>query len=78
MVFARRRTDRVDEHSTSRGSEAHDSLCRLFEGLGYVGPFNAEFKYDARDGRFKILEVNARLVAGRARHLWGLDVCRMA
>ena len=60
-------------------SEAHDSLCRLFEGLGYVGPFNAEFKYDARDGRFKILEVNARpWWQVELATSCGLDVCGMA
>ena len=60
-------------------SEALDSLRRLFEGLGYVGLFDAEFKHDARDGLFKILEVNARPwwqleLAGAS----GLDVCAMA
>jgi predicted ATP-grasp superfamily ATP-dependent carboligase len=60
-------------------SEALDSLRRLFEGLGYVGLFDAEFKHDARDGLFKILEVNARSwwqleLAGAS----GLDVCAMA
>ena len=44
----------------SEAGEAVDSLSRLFEGTAYVGLFDAEFKYDARDGRFKILEVNAR------------------
>lgn len=60
-------------------SEALDSLRRLFEGLGYVGLFDAEFKHDARDGLFKILEVNGRPwwqleLAGAS----GLDVCAMA
>jgi predicted ATP-grasp superfamily ATP-dependent carboligase len=40
--------------------EAVGSLRRLLEGIGYVGLFDAEFKYDARDGLFKVLEVNAR------------------
>jgi predicted ATP-grasp superfamily ATP-dependent carboligase len=35
-------------------------LSRLFDDLGFRGFFDAEFKYDARDGRFKLLEVNAR------------------
>ena len=39
---------------------AAESLRRLLDGLGYAGLFDAEFKYDARDGTFKILEVNAR------------------
>ena len=41
-------------------AEAVAALRRLFDGLGYVGLFDAEFKLDARDGQFKILEVNAR------------------
>jgi predicted ATP-grasp superfamily ATP-dependent carboligase len=60
-------------------SEALDSLRCLFEGLGYVGLFDAEFKHDARDGLFKIIEVNARPwwqleLAGAS----GLDLCAMA
>ena len=34
---------------------------RIIDAVGHRGVFSAEFKYDARDGRFKILEVNARL-----------------
>lgn len=34
---------------------------RIIESVGHRGIFSAEFKFDARDGRFKILEVNARL-----------------
>jgi predicted ATP-grasp superfamily ATP-dependent carboligase len=60
-------------------AEAVESLRRLLSGMGYVGLFDAEFKLDARDGRFKILEVNARPwwqleLAGAS----GLDVCTMA
>jgi len=58
---------------------AFEALCRLFEGLGYRGLFDAEFKHDARDGQFKILEVNPRpwwqLELAAAA---GLDVCTMA
>ena len=58
---------------------AVEALRQLFNGLGYVGLFDAEFKLDARDGCFKILEVNARPwwqldLAGAS----GLDVCTMA
>jgi predicted ATP-grasp superfamily ATP-dependent carboligase len=60
-------------------SEAVTSLRRLFDGVGYVGLFDAEFKQDARDGMFKILEVNARpwwqLALATSS---GLDVCAMA
>lgn len=60
-------------------SPALESLRRLFEGIGFVGFFDAEFKHDARDGRFKIFEVNARpwwqLELAEAS---GLDLCPMA
>lgn len=39
---------------------AATDLGRLFGDLGFSGFFDAEFKHDARDGRFKLLEVNAR------------------
>lgn len=45
-------------------SEVADPVAvthRIIEAVGHRGVFSAEFKYDARDGRFKILEVNARL-----------------
>jgi predicted ATP-grasp superfamily ATP-dependent carboligase len=41
-------------------SDAVSTLRVLFETAGYRGIFSAEFKLDERDGRFKILEVNAR------------------
>jgi predicted ATP-grasp superfamily ATP-dependent carboligase len=40
--------------------DAVDSLRLLFHTLGYRGLFDAEFVYDQRDGRFKVIEVNAR------------------
>ena len=48
---------------TMRLAEAGDALIglrRLFQGLSFVGLFDAEFKYDARDGQFKLIEVNGR------------------
>jgi predicted ATP-grasp superfamily ATP-dependent carboligase len=60
-------------------AQASESLFRLFRGLGFTGMFDAEFKLDPRDGRFKILEVNARpwwqLALSTAS---GLDVCALA
>jgi predicted ATP-grasp superfamily ATP-dependent carboligase len=58
---------------------AVQSLRSLLAAIGYRGIFSAEFKLDARDGMFKILEVNARVwiyveFAGRC----GVDVCTMA
>lgn len=63
----------------SEVSEAADALLGLLEGIGYRGVFSAEFKLDARDGLFKILEVNARpwWFAGFAARC-GMDVCDMA
>ena len=58
---------------------AEESLRRLLSGIGYRGVFSAEFKYDARDGLYKILEVNARpwwYVSFTAD--CGVDVCDMA
>lgn len=60
-------------------SPALESLRRLFDGTGFVGFFDVEFKHDARDGRFKIFDVNPRpwwqLELAEAS---GLDLCLMA
>jgi predicted ATP-grasp superfamily ATP-dependent carboligase len=40
--------------------EATDALKRLLPAVGYRGIFNVEFKFDARDGHFKIIELNPR------------------
>ncbi len=59
--------------------EAADSLERLLAACKYRGIFDAEFKYDAREGRFKLLEVNARpwwFVEFATR--CGVDLCGMA
>lgn len=55
------------------------SVCELLERLDYRGIFSAEFKRDARDGSFRILEVNTRAwwyVEFAAR--CGVNVCEMA
>jgi predicted ATP-grasp superfamily ATP-dependent carboligase len=55
------------------------SLRRILAAIGYRGIFSAEFKRDARDGQFKVLEINARVwvyVEFAAR--CGVDVCLMA
>ncbi len=55
------------------------SITSLLTADAYRGIFSAEFKQDARDGTFKLLEVNARpwwYVEFAAR--CGVDVCRMA
>ncbi|MDN5864198.1 MAG: hypothetical protein L0I62_03125 [Gammaproteobacteria bacterium] len=58
---------------------AEGHLRELLERLDYRGIFSAEFKRDARDGQFRILEVNIRAwwyVEFAAR--CGVNVCRMA
>lgn len=39
--------------------------CRLFEGIGWQGIGNVEFKRDLRDGQLKIIEVNGRFTAAQ-------------
>jgi predicted ATP-grasp superfamily ATP-dependent carboligase len=60
-------------------SKAIDSLGTLLAQLSYRGIFSAEFKRDARDGQFRLLEVNTRAwwyIEFAAR--CGVNVCRMA
>jgi len=60
-------------------SGAQATLERLLARVRYRGIFSAEFKRDARDGRFKILEMNVRpwvFVEYTAR--CGVNVCAMA
>jgi predicted ATP-grasp superfamily ATP-dependent carboligase len=45
----------------SEVAEPVAAVRTIIKALGHRGVFSAEFKYDARDGQFKILEVNARL-----------------
>jgi D-aspartate ligase len=58
---------------------ALEPLDRLLADLSFRGVFEAEFKYDARDGQFKLLEVNARpwYFIGFAADC-GVDFCAMA
>jgi len=58
---------------------AVDSLQHLLRAINFHGIFSAEFKFDERDGEFKIIEVNARPwwyieFASRC----GVNVCEMA
>jgi len=58
---------------------AEQSLRDLLAWIAYRGIFSAEFKYDARDGQFKLVEINARpwWFVEFAAHC-GVDVCTMA
>jgi len=56
-----------------------ETLKRMWLELGFRGIFDAEFKYDERDGQYKIVEVNARpwwFVEFATR--CGVDLCGMA
>lgn len=87
--IARRRLSQYPPHfgNSSRSqtipldqvSGAVESLKKMWSTLQYRGIFDAEFKYDARDGQFKILEVNARpwwFIEFATR--CGVDLCGMA
>ena len=41
--------------------EVVEDALRLLAGFGYYGLSQVEFKRDARDGRYKLMEINARL-----------------
>jgi predicted ATP-grasp superfamily ATP-dependent carboligase len=54
-------------------------LDRLLPALRYRGVFNAQFKYDDRDGLFKLLEINPRPWGGVSLAVsCGVDVIKMA
>jgi D-aspartate ligase len=62
-----------------RVQSAIETLEKLWATVEYRGIFDAEFKYDDRDGEFKILEINARpwwFIEFAVR--CGVDVCRMS
>jgi D-aspartate ligase len=40
--------------------EVEEAACRFLRSLDYSGLVEIEFKYDQRDGRYKLLDVNAR------------------
>jgi D-aspartate ligase len=52
-------TCRVGEAVWVQG--AVDAALRLLAGFGYFGLSQVEFKRDARDGKFKLMEINPRL-----------------
>jgi len=54
-------------------------LETLLHKISYRGIFSAEFKYDERDGLFKLIEINARpWWYVEFAQLCGVDVCSMA
>ena len=58
---------------------AVDPLERIWSATKYCGVFDAEFKYDQRDGQFKIVEINPRpwwFVEFATR--CGVNLCQMS
>jgi predicted ATP-grasp superfamily ATP-dependent carboligase len=56
-----------------------DQTRRLMQGVGYQGPCGVGYRYDARDGTYKIHDVNPR-ISGVLRLFGcsnGMDVARM-
>jgi D-aspartate ligase len=69
--------------STSLGAcvandTVHDTTVRLMRALGYRGILDIGYRYDARDGKYKLLDVNPRI--GGSFRLFvggnGMDVLR--
>jgi predicted ATP-grasp superfamily ATP-dependent carboligase len=46
---------------TIEQSAVEEAACRFLSPLRFNGLVEAEFKYDARDGRYKLLDVNPRI-----------------
>jgi predicted ATP-grasp superfamily ATP-dependent carboligase len=59
--------------------ESKAVLERVFQALCYRGVFSAEFKYDGRDGMFKLIEINTRMWGGVSLAVaCGVNVVAMA
>jgi len=45
---------------TEHNAELEDRIRSLLDGMNYVGFSNFDIKYDQRDGRYKVFEINTR------------------
>ena len=45
---------------TERNEELEEQFRKLLDGMGYVGFSNFDIKYDQRDGKYKVFEINTR------------------
>lgn len=45
--------------------ELQEYSVKFLKGLGYEGPACIEFRYDHRDGKHKLIEINARTISGQ-------------
>ncbi len=61
-----------------RNDAVESQTVRLMQAVGYRGPLDLGFRFDARDGQYKLLDVNPRI--GATSRLFvadnGLDVAR--
>jgi predicted ATP-grasp superfamily ATP-dependent carboligase len=65
-------------HIANRVPEAIEHGLRFFQGIGFLGLANVEFKTDPRDGRLKLIEVNARFTAAHELLVTcGIDTARI-
>ena len=46
---------------TTHDAELREVAIRLMESLGWTGPAQVEFKYDQRDKKYKLVEINPKL-----------------
>jgi D-aspartate ligase len=53
-------------HITDRVEHVRELSLKLFRHVGLQGLANAEFKYDERDGKLKLMECNARFTAANS------------
>lgn len=66
-------------HETCWQPEVAELGLRFFQGVGLRGVGTVEFKYDARDGRWKLIECNHRFTGGNeVVRRAGIDVPRIA
>jgi predicted ATP-grasp superfamily ATP-dependent carboligase len=59
-------------------AQVADATLRFMRGIGYAGAVGIGWRYDARDGQYKVLDVNARVtgVFRLFRAMNGLDTVR--
>ena len=66
LVARRRRQHPIDFGRSStyvesiEESQVEELACRFLKSINYTGAIEIEFKYDRRDGQYKLLDVNGR------------------
>ena len=60
---------------TEHNKELEEQFQKLLDGMGYVGFSNFDIKFDQRDGKYKVFEINTRqgrsnyyVTGGRRKH----------